>query len=294
MSPPVYEWREPLLRIENVSLSLGGKPVLKNLDATIRDIHRPGMQQGQVVAILGPSGVGKTRLFRLLAGLDTPDSGRILVGAQQRPVVRGMVGVVAQDYPLFRHRTVLGNLIVAAREQGLAPAAARAAAVALLARFGLAEQGARYPDQLSGGQRQRVSIAQQLLCSDDLLLMDEPFSGLDLVALKNVSDLIGEIAATGEAKTFIIVTHDVAAALEVADTIWLLGRDRDPSGAPPGRRPHPEDLRPDRTRPGVARRDHGRSGLPRSSARDPHGLHRALTRFPRKNPEGEPPRGAGC
>jgi polar amino acid transport system ATP-binding protein/sulfate transport system ATP-binding protein len=218
-------------------MALGGKPVLHNLNLEIKNLVRPGLTQGQVVALLGPSGVGKTTLFRILAGLDVPDSGSVLIKQEGIPVQRGMVGVVAQHYPLFRHRTVLGNLTVAGRQANLSSREALTKAQDLLKRFGLEEHGNKYPPQLSGGQRQRVAITQQFMCSDHFLLMDEPFSGLDVVAVDQVVRLITDIAATDELKTFIIVTHDVAAAIEVADTIWLLGRDRAPDGSPiPGAR----------------------------------------------------------
>lgn len=229
MAPHNYEYRETLLKVENVSVALGGTPVLRDLNLEIKDVHRPGLTQGQVVGLLGPSGMGKTTLFRVLAGLMKPDTGQVLVGPEKRSVERGMVGVVAQDYPLFPHRTVLGNLTVAARQAGLGKDAL-VRSQEMLKRFGLEGQGTKYPAQLSGGQKQRVSIAQQLLCSEHFLLMDEPFSGLDLLALKRVSDLICEVAASHEMKTFVLVTHDVSAALRVADTIWLMGRDRDPAG----------------------------------------------------------------
>jgi polar amino acid transport system ATP-binding protein/sulfate transport system ATP-binding protein len=141
-----------------------------------------------------------------------------------------MVGVVAQHYPLFAHRTVQGNLMIAGRRGGLSGAQAREKARSLLARFGMEEHAGKYPVQLSGGQRQRVAIAQQFMCSEHFLLMDEPFSGLDLIAVARVSEFISEMAGSHELKTFIVVTHDINAALEVSDTIWLLGRDRDASG----------------------------------------------------------------
>jgi polar amino acid transport system ATP-binding protein/sulfate transport system ATP-binding protein len=107
----------------------------------------------------------------------------------------------------------------------------------LLTRFGLTEQRLHYPAQLSGGQRQRVAIAQQFMCSENLLLMDEPFSGLDLLMQAEVCKFIREISLTDELQTIILVTHDVEAALEVCDTLWLLGRDRDTDGKPiPGAR----------------------------------------------------------
>jgi polar amino acid transport system ATP-binding protein/sulfate transport system ATP-binding protein len=222
-----YELKEALLQVENVSLTLGGNLILRDVNLEIRDIVRPGMTQGQVVGLLGPSGIGKTRLFRILAGLDAPDTGAVRITEEGRPVERGMVGVVAQHYPLFAHRTVLGNLTVAGRQAGLSGSDAAAKAAGLLQRFGMEEHGRKYPSQLSGGQRQRVAIAQQFMCSEHFLLMDEPFSGLDLNAVDRVSAFITEMARSDEHKTFIVVTHDVDAALEVSDTIWLLGRDRD-------------------------------------------------------------------
>jgi NitT/TauT family transport system ATP-binding protein len=219
-----------LLKLDGVSHSLGGNIILRDVHLEIKNLIRPGYTQGQVVGLLGPSGVGKTTLFRILAGLDVPDSGQVLVEEEQIPVRRGMVGVVAQHYPLFAHRTVQSNLLVAGGRAHLSGSQIREKAEGLLNRFGIAEHARKYPSQLSGGQRQRVAIAQQFMCSEHFLLMDEPFSGLDLIAKESVSGFIREMAQTDELKTFILVTHDISAALEVADTIWLLGRDRDEQG----------------------------------------------------------------
>ena len=230
MTPIPCEYKDTLLKVTGVSVTLGGSPVLRDVNLEIKDLVRPGYTQGQIVGLLGPSGVGKTTLFRVLAGLDAPDAGTVLVEKEGRPVQRGMVGVVAQNYPLFAHRTVRGNLHVAGRQAGLSGAALAAQVDELLTRFGLAENAGKYPAQLSGGQRQRVAIAQQFMCSEHFLLMDEPFSGLDLIAAKRVSDFITEMAQSDELKTFILVTHDISAALHVCDSILLLGRDRDPQG----------------------------------------------------------------
>ncbi len=229
-SKPTYSFGATLVRVADVSLSLGGNPVLRDVNLEIRDIRRPGTVAGQVVGLLGPSGIGKTQLFRILAGLTSPDSGTVVIGDPGVPVERGMVGVVAQNYPLFAHRRVLSNLTVAGRLSGLSHADARAKALGFLKRFKLEDAAGKYPAQLSGGQRQRVAIAQQFMCSEHFLLMDEPFSGLDMVQVENVVDLIGEVAAADELNTIVVVTHDITAALEVADTIWLLGRDRDSRG----------------------------------------------------------------
>ena len=230
MEKIAYEYGATLLKVENVNLKLGGKTILRDVDLEIKDIKCPGRITGQVVGLLGPSGIGKTQLFRIMAGLQSPDSGTVRIGEKGIIVRRGMVGVVAQQYPLFNHRTVLGNLIVAGRRSGLAAEPARAKASGLLARFNLDEHEKKYPAQLSGGQRQRVAIAQQFMCSEHFLLMDEPFSGLDPIAVERVSQFVTEVANADELNTIITITHDITAAMTVADTLWLLGRDRDAQG----------------------------------------------------------------
>jgi NitT/TauT family transport system ATP-binding protein len=225
-----YEWKEPLLVVDNVSVSYGGKPVLKNVSALINNVVRPGMEQGQIVGLLGPSGIGKTTLFRVLSGLITPDSGQVLIGATGKPVTPGAVGVVAQNYPLLNHRTVRDNLVFAATQSGKRGSAAMEAASEMLMDFGLMEHHDKYPSQLSGGQRQRVAIAQQLICSGHYLVMDEPFSGLDVVALAKTRKLILDTSCKNEENTFIIITHDVTSAVSICDTLWLMGRDRNAAG----------------------------------------------------------------
>ncbi|PQV64161.1 polar amino acid transport system ATP-binding protein/sulfate transport system ATP-binding protein [Abditibacterium utsteinense] len=236
MSSFTYEYKETLLKLSGVSMRRGENLILRDVDLEIKNLTRPGMQQGQIVALVGPSGAGKTTLFRLLAGLDEPDSGAILVGPDQKPVQRGTIGVVAQNYPLFAHRTVLGNLLVAGKQAGLKGAENRQKAEKLLERFGIADHGAKYPAQLSGGQRQRAAIAQQFMCSEHFLLMDEPFSGLDMLAQEAVIRFIHEMAEIDELMTFILITHDISAALQVADTIWVLGRDFENGQNQPGAR----------------------------------------------------------
>jgi polar amino acid transport system ATP-binding protein/sulfate transport system ATP-binding protein len=232
-----YELKETVLKIENVSVTYGDTVILRDVNVEIKNIVRPGMKQGQVVALLAPSGMGKTTLFKSIAGLEIPNEGQVLLGVDAKPVERGMVGVVAQNYPLFQHRTVVANLVVAGKQAGLSGSESSDKAHNLLERFGLSDQAKKYPVQLSGGQRQRVAIAQQFMCSEHYLLMDEPFSGLDLLAVRKLCQFISEEARTDELATFIIVTHDIFAALEIADTVWVLGRDRDNMGNPvPGAR----------------------------------------------------------
>ena len=233
-----YELREVLVSVRGVGLSFDGKPVLANLSAEVRDIVRPGHVTGQVVGILGPSGVGKTQLSRIMTGLQEPTAGEILIGsgAKAEKVRAGVVGYVAQRYPLLRHRTILGNLVVASRRAGARVAEARDRAMDYLKRFDLEDKWDHYPAALSGGQQQRVAIAQQLLCSEHFLILDEPTTGLDPVMKDKVCGLIRQVASIDEENTIFVVTHDIAAILTVADRLWLLGRERDASGASLGAR----------------------------------------------------------
>src|SRR6266436_9802829 len=230
--PERCTYGETLLKIDHISLSYDEKVILRDVNAEIRDIVREGRTQGQVVGFLGPSGIGKTQLFRIIAGLNKPTSGRVTLNGENRPVQAGEVGVVAQDYPLFEHRTVMSNLLLAASQQEKDSKAAHDKVVQYLNDFELLDKARLYPLQLSGGQRQRCAIIQQILCSDHFLLMDEPFSGLDLLMLEKTSALIGKVANMHELNTIIVVTHDITAAAAVSDHLWLMGRDHDSKGNP--------------------------------------------------------------
>lgn len=230
-----------ILRIQDVHQTYGTKekpvPVLKGVSAEVHDlIQEGGPVRPQVVAFIGPSGSGKTTLFRAIAGVEQPTSGAIFVGIDGVRVRPGMVGVVSQDYIVFEYLTVFQNLIVPARLAGLSRKAARELAKEYLDRFKLLRVGNNYPTQLSGGQRQRLAILRQLISSaptaqsGSILLMDEPFSGLDPVAKNNVGKLIMDVASTHEKNTVIITSHDVRSALKIADTVWVLGRDSDEQG----------------------------------------------------------------
>jgi len=226
-----YSLGKTLLKIDNVTLEYDGRPVLNSVIAEVRDIVVPGRVQGQVVGILGPSGCGKTSLFRIIAGLNKPTSGRVSVNGFDRPVIAGEVGVVAQSYPLFEHRTVLGNLMLGAMKKEKDSKVARDKVMGFLNEFELADKYNLYPAQLSGGQRQRCAIIQQILCSEHFLLMDEPFSGLDLLMLERTCDLIAKVSDMDDLNTIIVVTHDVTAACSVADHLWLMGRGSDAKGS---------------------------------------------------------------
>ena len=226
-----YKLGQRLLTIDQVCVSYD-RPILSDVSGVIDNIQREGLQQGQVVCLLGPSGIGKSQLFRCIAGLQRPTSGSVRLNGTQREVQPGEVGVVAQDYPLFRHRTVWGNLMLAARRHSRSADDARARCLSMLEEFELVDTARAYPMALSGGQRQRVAIAQQLLCSSHFLLMDEPFSGLDPLAKTQVCETIVRVSTSNELNTIIVVTHDVESAIRIADTLWVLGRQRGSDGRP--------------------------------------------------------------
>lgn len=231
-------YEEVLLKIDGVSMEFGtpGSPdhskVLHDVTAEVRNIIRPGHTQGQVVGFLGPSGRGKTQLFRIMAGLQEPTSGTVRINRDGKlvPVSPGLVGVVDQHCTLLDHLTVGKMLTMAARKGGYKGADAVKRAREILGRFDLLKRWDYYPGQLSGGQRQRVAIAEQILCSQRFLLMDEPFSGLDPTMKDEACRLISETAALDELFTIIVITHDMRSAIAVSDRLWFLGYGVGPDG----------------------------------------------------------------
>jgi len=218
-----YTIENRLLTVENLNLSYGDKVILRDININVDNIVRPNMNQGQCVALLGPSGIGKTQLFRCIAGLQRPSSGSVRIRDDKHEVRAGEVGVVQQSYPLLQHRTILGNLQLVCKD--------KEKIMGLLTRFGLEGHAQKYPVQLSGGQRQRVAIIQQMICSRHFLLMDEPFSGLDIIAKGKVCDLINEVNIVDEENTTIFTTHDLESSVMIADTIWIMGREEGKPGA---------------------------------------------------------------
>lgn len=221
---------EVLLKAEHVNLSLCNRPILRDINFSIKDIVRPGVLQGQVATLIGRSGIGKTQLFRILSGLQEPTSGHITIN-HNKTVKAGDMGVIFQNYYLFEWRTIYTSMMLAARENTALKGKEKEAVEKYVTEFGLKDILFQYPRQLSGGQRQRVSIIQQLLKGSDFLLLDEPFSGLDVCMLDKVVDLLLQVSLSDELKTLIIVSHDIPTAVSISDTVFILGYEAGIPGA---------------------------------------------------------------
>jgi len=224
----------PALSVKNISKSFGDKRILKGISL---DAH-----QGDVISILGASGSGKSTFLRCINLLETPDTGEITVGGEtvtmrqrngraepsdrkQVDRIRTQLGMVFQSFNLWSHMTILQNLIEGPVHVLKRPRAdCVAEAESLLEKVGIADKLHHYPAQLSGGQQQRVSIIQQLLKGSDFLLLDEPFSGLDVCMLDKVVELLLQVSLSDELKTLIIVSHDIVTAVAISDTVFILGR----------------------------------------------------------------------
>lgn len=220
---------EILLQAVDVQLSFD-RPILRDINFCIHNIVRPGLQQGQVVSLIGRSGIGKTQLFKILSGLQSPSSGQVTIH-QNKPVRAGDMGVIFQNYYLFEWRTIYQSLYLAAKKNKALWGQEKQAIEQYAASFQLGEHLHCYPQQLSGGQRQRVSIMQQLLKGSNFLLLDEPFSGLDVCVLDKVVDLLLNVSLSDELKTLIIVSHDIETSVAISDTVFILGKEGGQPGA---------------------------------------------------------------
>jgi ABC-type polar amino acid transport system ATPase subunit len=211
-----------MLQLEGVHKRFGDLHVLKGIDMEVA--------KGSVVCVIGPSGSGKSTLLRCINLLEPPDEGRILLedkeitGAGARDgvnFVRRRVGIVFQQFNLFPHKTALENVSLAQQTVLDRPAdEARKKGEALLGRVGLADKVNEYPERLSGGQQQRVAIARALAMDPHVMLFDEVTSALDPELIKEVLDVMRELAREG--MTMVVVTHEMGFAIEVADRVLFM------------------------------------------------------------------------
>lgn len=218
-----FERKEVILEAEGVGL-VYDKPILRDINFKIKNLTRPGVNQGQVTSLIGRSGIGKTQLFKIISGLKKPTEGQVRIGKDLRPVKPGDVGIVSQKYVLLPHRTVMKNMLIAISKSGSKMSTAEATSLieGYANEFGLIDHLKKWPAQLSGGQRQRVSILQQLMTGNKVILMDEPFSGLDMIVLDKVLDLLLKVSMLDEMNTIIIVSHDIENSLAISDSVFIL------------------------------------------------------------------------
>jgi polar amino acid transport system ATP-binding protein len=211
-----------MLRLDGVTKRFGSLEVLRGVDMEMR--------RGEVVCVIGPSGSGKSTLLRCINLLEPPNSGRIFLegkeitgkGAEEGvDYVRKRVGMVFQSFNLFPHKCAIDNVCLAqTKVLGRSEKEAEAKAKDLLDRVGLGEKFDEYPDRLSGGQQQRVAIARALAMDPHVMLFDEVTSALDPELVKEVLDVMRELAESG--MTMIVVTHEMGFAREVASRLIFI------------------------------------------------------------------------
>ena len=203
-----------MLELRNISKKFGDKQILKDFNLIV--------PEKQVLAIVGPSGGGKTTLLRMLAGLETIDSGQVIYNGETLDVAelekRNLLGFVFQDFQLFPHLSVLENLTLSPiHTMNVSKEEAEEKAQGLLARLGLSEHANAYPYSLSGGQKQRVALARAMMINPEIIGYDEPTSALDPALRLEVEKLILQNREMG--MTQIVVTHDLQFAENIADSI---------------------------------------------------------------------------
>ena len=209
-----------MLEIKNLAKSYDTRTIFKNMNLTVND--------GEVLSIVGPSGIGKTTFLRIVAGLLPADQGELILNGESLDLTGertgAQVGVIFQDFNLFPQYTVKENVMLAPQmvhNESKDEAAENADRV--LADLGLTAQADQYPFQLSGGQKQRVAIARALAMKPGILAYDEPTSGLDAESTERVIAVIKQLQAQGV--TQLIVTHDLPFAEAVADKTFDFGTD---------------------------------------------------------------------
>ena len=211
---------EPLIVLDGVNKWFGDLHVLKDINLTV--------SKGEVVVVIGPSGSGKSTLCRAINRLETIDEGRITLDGQALPeegkalaALRAEVGMVFQSFNLFAHKTILENLTLGpTKVRGKSKSDADKRASELLDRVGVGHQAEKYPAQLSGGQQQRVAIARALAMDPKAMLFDEPTSALDPEMIKEVLDVMVDLAKRG--MTMIVVTHEMGFARTAADRVVFM------------------------------------------------------------------------
>jgi ABC-type multidrug transport system ATPase subunit len=226
-----YIEKETLLYVKNLDCGYDGKAILKNINFIEKDVVREGYPStGQISAFIGRSGRGKSTLFKTLTGLLAPLSGDMLITDMDTPdssdakiIKEGDIGFVDQRYTLFRHKTILEICHYTLRKSKMTKEEKTNIIEGYLVEWGLFEHKDKYSCELSGGQRQRTAIIEQMLSSKHFMILDEPFSGLDVGNIEKVKENFNRISEANEYNTIIFSTHDLKLAAELADNIYIIG-----------------------------------------------------------------------
>jgi ABC-type sulfate/molybdate transport systems ATPase subunit len=222
-----YKLEGTVLLASNLSVEVDGKKIIENIDFEEKNVIRENATQGQMIAFVGRSGRGKSTLFKALTGLRKPSTGSVLIPSDEagkpKEVQEGDVGFVDQKYTLFRHLSLYDQLVFAAKKGNTPVAEIPDKVNDLLKNWGLEKSKDQYPNQCSGGQRQRAAILSQMLSSGYFMVLDEPFSGLDVGNVEDVKAMLRQINASNELNTVIFSTHDIELAVELADKIYVIG-----------------------------------------------------------------------
>lgn len=226
-----HEYKETLLYVENLSVAYDDAIIIKDINLTEKDVTRDGVDcTGQVIAFVGRSGRGKSTFFKALTGLVPCTNGKILIRDFEnsepnaaKNVKEGDIGFVDQKYTLFRHKTVHQALKFSLKKTTLSNAEKESKIKEYLKVWGLENCIDKYPNELSGGQRQRTAIIEQLFSSDKFIVLDEPFSGLDVGNIQEVKKSFDLLCKTSDYNTVIFSTHDIELALELAQSIYVIG-----------------------------------------------------------------------
>lgn len=220
-----------MIKVVDLHKYFGDLEVLKGIDKEIK--------KGEVVAIIGPSGSGKSTFLRCLNLLEKPTKGQVFIEGENLVdksvdinYLRQRVGMVFQHFNLFPHKTVLENLILSPMKvKGISHADAKLIAMKLLKKVGLVDKANEYPNRLSGGQKQRIAIARALAMEPHVMLFDEPTSALDPEMVKEVLDVMRDLAKEG--MTMLIVTHEMGFAKNVANRVFFMDHGTILEDAPP-------------------------------------------------------------
>jgi len=235
-----------LFKCEGITKNYEKEPVVQNITLEL--------PEGGFISLLGPSGVGKTTLFNVLSGVDTPDEGKVFLNDEDITGICGKVSYMLQKDLLLEYRTVLDNVILPLLIRGEKKNIAREFASGFFEMFGLAGYEKNYPNELSGGMRQRAALLRTCLTTyktngsnNPVILLDEPFSALDAITRRKMQLWYADIAIKMKISTFFI-THDVEEALALSDTVYILN-------GKPGVITHKIDVQPPRKQEGSSARD---------------------------------------